>query len=288
MKYLLFIILSISFSAYAQDKTECTVTKIVDGDTFYCDTSSGSEKIRLIGVNTPEMKTEEGVKARDFASTIISIDQVVMLELDVQPRGPYRRLLAYVYLQDGTMFNQLLVEQGIAQVATYPPNVKYQDVFIAAQKQAQKKTKKDFGRIDMKDEYKKELELIIKQREESMSAYWKNQDNADKIILNALNAFASLKKELEEYGRSVKVNYADNKKENPKTAQLEVRYKDLIEIIYAIIVDYDKQSIAAKPVLLDEQNNIIEDTYTWPIKDDNLISSDAIIQQFISYYEPSI
>ncbi len=140
----------------------------------------------------------------------------------------------------------------------------------------------------MKDEYKKELELIIKQREESMSAYWKNQDNADKIILNALNAFASLKKELEEYGRSVKVNYADNKKENPKTAQLEVRYKDLIEIIYAIIVDYDKQSITAKPVLLDEQNNIIEDTHTWPIKDDNLISSDEIIQQFISYYEPSI
>ena len=79
MKYLTIFLLFISLNTFAEDRTECTITKIVDGDTFYCDTSSGPEKIRLIGVNTPEMKTEEGVKSRDFASSIISVDQVVEL-----------------------------------------------------------------------------------------------------------------------------------------------------------------------------------------------------------------
>jgi len=140
MKYLLILFIFISLNSFAEDRTECKISKIVDGDTFYCDTSKGSEKIRLIGVNTPEMKTPEGIQARDFASSIISVDQVVMLELDVQLRGPYKRLLAYVWIDD-VMFNQLLVEEGFAQVATYPPNVKYVDLFIEAEKSAREKKK---------------------------------------------------------------------------------------------------------------------------------------------------
>lgn len=63
-----------------------------------------------------------------------------MLELDVQLRGPYERLLSYVWIDD-VMFNQLLVEKGFAQVATYPPNVKYVDRFIEAEKLARDKKK---------------------------------------------------------------------------------------------------------------------------------------------------
>jgi micrococcal nuclease len=58
------------------------------------------------------------------------------LDLDVQKIDPYGRLLAYVYLPDGQMFNETLLRQGYAQVATFPPNVKYVDRFLAAQREA--------------------------------------------------------------------------------------------------------------------------------------------------------
>ena len=57
------------------------------------------------------------------------------LEFDVQRRDQYRRTLAYVYVGD-TMLNAELVRQGYAQVATFPPNVKYQERFLALQWEA--------------------------------------------------------------------------------------------------------------------------------------------------------
>ena len=69
----------------------------------------------------------------------------VKLELDVQPRDKYGRLLAYVYLSDGTMLNALLVQEGYAQVMTIPPNVKYQDLFLKLQREAREQGK-EIGR----------------------------------------------------------------------------------------------------------------------------------------------
>ncbi len=62
----------------------------------------------------------------------------VHLEFDVQQRDRYGRLLAYVYLKDGTFANAWLVEQGYAQVMTVPPNVKYQDLFLKLQREARR------------------------------------------------------------------------------------------------------------------------------------------------------
>jgi endonuclease YncB( thermonuclease family) len=53
-------------------------------------------------------------------------------------RDRYGRLLAYVYLKDGTFVNAWLVEQGYAQVMTVPPNVKYQDLFLKLQREARR------------------------------------------------------------------------------------------------------------------------------------------------------
>jgi endonuclease YncB( thermonuclease family) len=53
----------------------------------------------------------------------------------VQWRDKYRRLLAYVYVGD-TMLNAELVRQGYAQVATFPPNVKYQELLLKLQREA--------------------------------------------------------------------------------------------------------------------------------------------------------
>jgi micrococcal nuclease len=55
------------------------------------------------------------------------------LEFDVEKVDPYERLLAYVWLANGSMFNQTLVGEGYAQVATFPLNVKYTDRFLEAQ-----------------------------------------------------------------------------------------------------------------------------------------------------------
>ncbi|MEZ2661562.1 thermonuclease family protein [Aneurinibacillus aneurinilyticus] len=65
----------------------------------------------------------------------------VTLEFDVQQRDKYGRLLAYVWLGNAKnpkaeMLNQTLVKEGYAQVATFPPNVKYTDSFVKLQKQA--------------------------------------------------------------------------------------------------------------------------------------------------------
>jgi micrococcal nuclease len=59
----------------------------------------------------------------------------VRLELDVQSRDRYGRLLAYVWVQD-TMVNAELLRLGVAQVMTVPPNVRHRDRFRALERAA--------------------------------------------------------------------------------------------------------------------------------------------------------
>jgi hypothetical protein len=76
-----------------------------------------------------------GTEASAFAKRELDGEEVG-LELDVQKIDPYGRLLAYVYLPDGRMFNEILLEEGYAQVATFLPNVKYKDRFLQVQREA--------------------------------------------------------------------------------------------------------------------------------------------------------
>jgi len=63
-------------------------------------------------------------------------DKTVVLEFDVERRDRYERLLAYVYLKDGTFVNAWLVENGYAMVMTVPPNVRHQELFLKFQREA--------------------------------------------------------------------------------------------------------------------------------------------------------
>jgi micrococcal nuclease len=116
-----------------------TVTRVVDGDTIDISPSvEGRSRVRLIGMDTPEVyfgTQPYGPEASAFAKRELDGERV-NLELDVQKIDPYGRLLAYVYLPDGRMFNETLLREGYAQVATFPPNVKYQDRFLEAQREA--------------------------------------------------------------------------------------------------------------------------------------------------------
>jgi micrococcal nuclease len=115
------------------------VTRVVDGDTIDISPSvEGRSRIRLIGMDTPEVHfgtQPYGPEASAFAKRELEGEEVG-LELDVQKIDPYGRLLAYVYVPSGEMFNETLLEEGYAQVATFPPNVKYVDRFLEAQREA--------------------------------------------------------------------------------------------------------------------------------------------------------
>lgn len=117
------------------------VTRAVDGDTIEVTYNGKEEKVRLIGVDTPETKHPTkpvepyGPEASAFTKKTLE-GKKVRLEFDVQERDKYGRLLAYLYLEDGTFFNAELLRQGFAQVLTVPPNVRHADEFVKLQREA--------------------------------------------------------------------------------------------------------------------------------------------------------
>lgn len=122
------------------------VVRIVDGDTIVVDFNGENEKVRLIGIDTPESvhsnaskNTNEGKIASNYTKTMLE-NKKVGLEFDVQERDKYGRLLAYVYI-DGEMYNKILLKEGMAKMATYPPNVKYVEDFEEIQKEARENKK---------------------------------------------------------------------------------------------------------------------------------------------------
>ena len=138
-----------------------TVTRVVDGDTVIVKLAGESEeKVRLIGVDTPESTRNiepYGKEASAYAKSMLD-GGAVWLELDVGERDRYGRLLAYVWLKQpaedseaevrSKMFNADLLLNGYAQIMTVPPNVKYADLFVKLQQEARDAGKGLWG-LDM-------------------------------------------------------------------------------------------------------------------------------------------
>ncbi len=119
-----------------------TVTRVVDGDTIEIRPAiNGIEDVRLIGVDTPETVDPStgvqpyGPQASRFTTREFEGEQV-QLEFDQEREDQFGRLLAYVHLADGTLFNETLLRQGYAQLFIVPPNDKYEARFRAAQEEA--------------------------------------------------------------------------------------------------------------------------------------------------------
>jgi micrococcal nuclease len=132
------------------------VSKAIDGDTIELSTG---EHVRLIGIDTPESRYNNklardskrsrkdilsilkmGKEASDFTKRLVE-GKKVRLEFDVERHDKYKRVLAYVYLEDGTFVNARIVEEGYAQIMTIPPNVKYADTFLKLEREARAKKK---------------------------------------------------------------------------------------------------------------------------------------------------
>lgn len=113
------------------------VTRAVDGDTIVL---ADKERVRLIGVDTPELHHPRkpvqyyAEEAYRFTQKIVE-GKKVRLEYDWQRRDRYGRLLAYVYLPDGTFLNAELIRQGYGHAYTRYP-FKYLDEFRRLEREA--------------------------------------------------------------------------------------------------------------------------------------------------------
>ena len=164
-----FVVAAVCGTAGAADATEdrcadpprpqrlltAQVVRVIDGDTVHVRLPNAAiERVRMIGIDAPEQQESGkltrdaagsglpkaviqalGRRSADFARRHLS-GQEVGLGLDVQTRDRYGRLLAYVWLHNGILFNRLIVAEGYAQVLTIPPNVRHADVFLACEREA--------------------------------------------------------------------------------------------------------------------------------------------------------
>ncbi len=121
-----------------------TVVRIVDGDTIVVRFNGRDHRLRYIGMDTPEtVKPSTPVQwmgpEAAAANRALVAGRTVILEKDVSETDRFDRLLRYVWLHDGgtwTMVDLELVRRGFAQVETDPPDVRYADRFVAAQRAA--------------------------------------------------------------------------------------------------------------------------------------------------------
>ncbi len=113
------------------------VTRVIDGDTIEIE---GGERVRYIGIDTPELHHPRkpvqyfAEEAWRYNQSLVE-GKMVYLVQDVQPRDRYKRTLAYVFVDD-VLINARLIKDGYARVATYPPNVTYQELFLKLERKA--------------------------------------------------------------------------------------------------------------------------------------------------------
>lgn len=116
------------------------VTRVVDGDTAMMLLGGDEVRVRFIGIDTPESVAPDqpvecyGKQAAAYTTSRLE-GRTVRLEFDIERTDQYGRTLAYVWIGD-ELFNETLVAEGYALVTTYPPDVKYVDRFVAAQRAA--------------------------------------------------------------------------------------------------------------------------------------------------------
>lgn len=145
--FIFLLVLFCSQSLHPQklsEKFKAVAKRVIDGDTMVIFFEGREETLRLIGIDTPEIGEnqkalgeakrsgkdvksllEMGKEAMLFVRGMVKPDETLNIELDIQLRDEYGRLLGYVFLKDGRMLNEEILRAGYAEVVTIPPNVKY-------------------------------------------------------------------------------------------------------------------------------------------------------------------
>jgi micrococcal nuclease len=135
----------------SRDLVAARVVSLTDADSYVFSIDGVTERVRLIGVDAPEASVSRrasrqpersrrpvtaivgaGRQAAEAVLSMMKPGDTVGVELDIQERDRYGRLLVYVYLADGRLLNEVLLAKGMAQLFPVPPNVRYIDRFRAA------------------------------------------------------------------------------------------------------------------------------------------------------------
>ena len=126
-------------------QANAVVELVVDGDTVDVTIDGDGERVRLIGIDTPETKRPDtpvecfGPEATAFTQSLLPPDTPVRLERDVVGRDDYGRILAYLYrASDGILVNYEIIRQGYARPLTIPPNAAHAELFVEAARQAER------------------------------------------------------------------------------------------------------------------------------------------------------
>jgi len=152
------ILLVFAFPLHSQEAVK--TLRIIDGDTLKLNYNGKEESVRLIGIDAPESRVNKkakndaqrsgedlktiiamGKEATNYVKSLVKPGDTVRIEFDIEKRDKYGRLLAYVYLANGTMLNEEIVKAGYANLMTVPPNVKYQEEFLKAYREARESGK---------------------------------------------------------------------------------------------------------------------------------------------------
>ena len=120
-------------------RIQARVLSVIDGDTIEVLVEGRHERVRYIGIDAPEVWPEERRECFGTEATVrngqLVGGQTVELESDVTDRDRYGRLLRYIWIGETFVNAELLVE-GFAQVTTYPPDVRYVELYRELQRQA--------------------------------------------------------------------------------------------------------------------------------------------------------
>ncbi|MFY0644255.1 MAG: thermonuclease family protein [Bacteroidia bacterium] len=140
MKYLILAIIMLAACIEAEKSEFLEVRYVIDGDTIIVeDGSNKGIKVRLIGINAPESRDYKhrkkeafGEESSDFLKQLLE-NQKVQLSYDVEELDQYGRHLAYVYLENGKMVNNIMLRAGYAELMTINPNVRHVSMFVQSQ-----------------------------------------------------------------------------------------------------------------------------------------------------------
>ena len=110
------------------------IVTVVDGDTVEVEVGGRTERVRLLGIDTPETVDPDrpvgcfGPEASARTAELLPDGTEVQLQRDVEGRDQFGRLLAYVFrADDDTFVNEVLVTEGFAEVLVIEPNGAYAD-----------------------------------------------------------------------------------------------------------------------------------------------------------------
>lgn len=158
----LFILFGRPALSYGQGETILAeIVRVNDGDTISVVLGGRREKVRLIGIDAPELHQRPwGMRAkRRLEELLNNSGPRVTLEFDMVRRDKYGRLLAYLWTADKRLVNLEMVKDGYATLFTFPPNIRYADSLRKAQRNAKERGTGIWGqdRLKEKPEYYRRL-----------------------------------------------------------------------------------------------------------------------------------